>query len=153
MKVNRFNTDNDSRHDRLVKILTDAKEAGVNILDAFADAEEESRKEGLKSQGLRLSRVQKPELTHLLGLRPTKEGYLLHPHGCDHPSLWVDENNVPQVFVFQPYQLSYEEIAKNVELCESHGLEMNISATNSWHCAGKTLLVEITKKGANINEK
>jgi hypothetical protein len=152
MKVNRFNTDNDSRHDRLVTILTNAKEAGVDVELAFAEVQEKERYNTFQARGLRKSKIRQPDLCHLLGIKPNKEKRLL-PYGCDHPSLWVDENDVPQALVFQPYQLSYEEIVKNIELCESLSLKMKFNSKGSWHYAGKTLLVEITKKGANKNEK
>ena len=69
----------------------------------------------------------------------------LVPLGDDHSSIWLDEHRNAVRYVFQPYGLSHGQILGNVELCDQLGLEMHISAAKSWHCAGKTLLVEFRK--------
>lgn len=145
MRMNNFNTNNDANQNRLTKILTNASGASVDIELAFAEVQHKARKNAFKERGLHESKTHQPDLRHLLGIKPDKHKRLL-PKGCDHESLWVDANGVPQVFVFQPYELTNEEIIGNIELCNQLGLKMQISAANSWHCAGRTLLVGLQRK-------
>ncbi|NMB01438.1 MAG: hypothetical protein GX971_07990 [Firmicutes bacterium] len=144
-KLNRFNVDNCPQHERLVKILTNAYNAGVDIELAFAEVQEKIRKRRWMDDGLRESRARHLDLNALVG----KKYDALHPLiplGDDHPSLWLDEHGNVVRYVSHLYELNHEAILGNAELCERLGLKMRISAADSWHCAGKTVLVELRKR-------
>ena len=144
MRPNRFNEDNCPQHERLVKILTNAYRAGVDIELAFAEVQEKIRKRRWIAGGLRESRARHVDLNALAG-KNFNASHPLVPLGDDHSSIWLDEHRNVVRYVFQPYGLSHGQILGNVELCDQLGLEMHISAAKSWHCAGKTLLVEFRK--------
>ena len=144
MRPNRFNEDNCPQHERLVKILTNAYRAGVDIELAFAEVQEKIRKRRWIARGLRESRARHLDLNALVG-KKSDASHSLVPLGDDHSSIWLDEHRNAVRYVFQPYGLSHGQILVNVELCDQLGLEMHIRAAKSWHCAGKTLLVEFRK--------
>jgi len=145
MKTKRFNTTGDAQHKRLVKILTDASNAGVDIESAFAEVQEKTRKKNWIACGLKESQAGYLDLNAMVGEK-SDASHPFIPLGDDHRSIWLDEHGNVARYVFQPYGLSHKEILGNVELCDRLGLEMDISAAESWHCAGKTVLVELRKR-------
>lgn len=143
-KLNRFNVDNGPLHKRLVRILTNASNAGVDIESVFAEVQEKTRKKTWTAGRLKESPARHLDLNAMVG-RKSDALHPLIPLGDDHRSIWLNEHGNVVRYVFQPYGLSHKQILGNVELCDRLGLEMHISAAKSWHYAGKTLLVELRK--------
>lgn len=63
------------------------------------------------------------------------------PPGDDHATLWT-RNGRPFSYTFEPYGLSFADLAALVRFCDTYGLQARID-TESWYYPGTTLLVEI----------
>lgn len=142
--MNRFNPENNVQQKRLVKILADAANAGVDVDLAYAEVQEKIRRRAQEDRHLRESNPRYPDVLHLLGQNPDEKNRLIPP-GNDHESLWVNADGEVESYIFQPYHMDLEKIRSLVEFCEKHGLTAHINAARSWHCAGKTMLVELRK--------
>lgn len=85
----------------------------------------------------------------LLGRRCGQHNYsdpfcnIHSPPAADHVELY-NRGGKPEVYVSQPYGLSWESLQKLVEFCKAHGLEAEID-TGSWHFPDTTLLVQIKR--------
>ncbi len=120
---------------------------GVNKAErAFAEAvsDEIRRRE---TEGLRESTS--CCIKWLLGRRCYYHGGGNDRHACeppatDHASLW-NKNGKPEMFVSQPYGISWRQLRAIVAFCEAHGLEVSIDARGSWHFPGRTLRVTYRK--------
>jgi hypothetical protein len=66
------------------------------------------------------------------------------PPGTDHPSLW-NKDGKPELFISQPYGLSWGKLRELVAFCETHGLEVNMDAGTSWYFPGRSLRVVFRK--------
>ncbi len=141
--LNRFNPENNQKQAKLVKVLQEAVRDGIDLDAAYGELQELVRKKAWE-KGLRKSK-KTLDLNHLLGKKIDPESPFL-PSGCDHGSLWENDEGKVVCFVFQPYDLSLTDLKELVVICESHGLHVSINAKSSWHFAGATFLVEISRK-------
>lgn len=66
------------------------------------------------------------------------------PCGNDHVSMWL-KNGQPHSYISQPYNLSLRELRELVDFCDTHGLTAEVTAGNSWHFPGASLLLEVKK--------
>lgn len=70
-----------------------------------------------------------------------------HFPGGDHDDLWLQNGEVVR-FSTQPYgPISEEKLRKMLDFCETHCLEMTISA-RSYHFPGRTLFIDVARKEA-----
>ena len=65
---------------------------------------------------------------------------MIIPRG-DHYTEWRKDGKTI-VIVSQPYGMSYDALKHTVAFCDENGLTADISADQSWHFPGATLLVE-----------
>ena len=62
----------------------------------------------------------------------------------DHHSVWT-RNGKPFVFIFQPYDLSLENMRTIIKVCDEYNLVVDVS-NHSWHFPSATLLIEVHHK-------
>ena len=82
------------------------------------------------------------------GERRCSTGYYCEEHrppGADHDYMLHRDGDYR--YVFQPYDLCWEDIRDLVKLCEKHGLRFDVSARDSDHFPGRTVEVTIRRKG------
>ena len=85
-----------------------------------------------------------PCINRLLGRRCFGHGGCLNFPGSDHASLW-NKAGRPHTYVTQPYQLNLKELEAISTFCREYKLEVLISAQDSWHFPGATILLEVTR--------
>jgi hypothetical protein len=140
---NRFNLENDQKQAELVKTLRKAASDGVDVDAAYGEVQELARKK-VWEKGKRKSK-KALDLNHLLDKKTDPANPFL-PSGYDHGSLWENDEGEVVSFVFQPYDLTLTDLKELVEICESNGLRVKISGKPSWHFAGSTFLVVLSRK-------
>lgn len=64
--------------------------------------------------------------------------------GGDHVDAF-ERDGLPIMLTEEPYRLEFNAICKIVEFCKKHGLKATMDAWKSWHCPGRTILIEYTK--------
>jgi len=69
------------------------------------------------------------------------------PAANDHISFWLKDGK-PYLYVSQPYDLSLEDMRKLVPFCDEHDLDLTVTASNSWHSPGHTLLIVVSRRKA-----
>ncbi len=69
------------------------------------------------------------------------------PPACDHTDLFVKDGETV-VFVTQPYRLAWEAMQKLVDYCRRFGLRADVSAQESWHFPGRTLVIGLARPEA-----
>jgi hypothetical protein len=163
--VSRRFIDAKRRTDRYIKAVTalwellNESDVGT-VRRAYAEVVHEKLKEHFQNKypmGKRLKRSRGVACVgKLLGKRCGQHNYYqLHcethqPPAADHVELY-NRNGKPEVYVSQPYGLSWESLKNLVSFCETHGLEAEID-TGSWHFPDNTLLVEIKKAEEKTDE-
>ncbi len=141
--LNRFNLENNQKQAKLVRVLQVAVRDGIDLDAAYGEVQELVRKK-VWEKGMHKS-AKTLDLNHLLGKKTDPANPFL-PSGYDHGSLWENDEGEVVSFVFQPYDLTLTDLKELVEICESNGLRVKISGKPSWHFAGATFLVEISRK-------
>lgn len=141
--LNRFNLENNQKQAKLVAVLHAAVRDGINVDAAYGEVQELARKK-VWEKGKRKSK-KALDLNHLLDKKTDPANPFL-PSGYDHGSLWENDEGEVVSFVFQPYDLTLTDLKELVEICESNGLRVKISGKPSWHFAGSTFLVVLSRK-------
>lgn len=133
-------------------VVVGAGESGTGAATrVFAEAIHQERQLAwASSRGLKLSGGHAC-LARLLGkrcaieYRETTDKIPCLPPGADHCSLW-NKDGKPEVFVFQPYGMSYDTIRELTMFCEQWELRFYIDALPSWHFPGGVLTVQIRRQ-------
>lgn len=129
-----------------VNVLRELEKKEQNASRAYADAVWSSVKEDwIKSNGV-ISSKRRVCIGTLMGKQSCRGCKIdrCMPPGADHSSLW-EKGGVPEVFVTQPYVLSFEKMKELVDYCNELGLTANISTWPGWHFPGQAMLIEIRK--------
>lgn len=115
---------------------------GLNVIQVIAEATSDLfEKKLIEARGYELSKGVH-SVWQLLGQRNLTGREQPFP-GEDHSAVYT-KNGKPEMFITQPYDLCWEEIAAAVDFCREHGLRMNIKAL-SWHYPCGTVLVQVTR--------
>lgn len=127
---------------RALRALAEAE--GTDIASrAHAEATADlKRADWARSRGVQESGG-RPCIGRLSG-RPSDHNQSDHqcnPPKGDHCSLWMKDGR-PEVFVSQPYELSWAGLQETVAFCQANGLRADVISWPSWHFPGSVLTVE-----------
>jgi hypothetical protein len=119
------------------------EEGRLNVIHAYSDAVAESvEADRIKMLGKPTSN--KPMVAHLVGKKPEIDHY--YNSFMDHTRERQREGEeLPSVVESNPYTLGLEDLKEIIGACEKYGLQMVISASESWHFPGRTVLVEFKR--------
>jgi hypothetical protein len=109
---------------------------------------EQAKQEYGKRHGLKPSKASIAEAINDLSGKPRKrlswiDEIRLRVPGSDHTSIWMKDGKIYSI-VTQPYAIYGDKLAELVDFARKNSLNVAISARDSWHYPGHTLLVEIT---------
>lgn len=68
------------------------------------------------------------------------KGAHLGPPGGDHDSLWL-KNGRPELYLMQPYGLSWDKMRELIAFCLRHGLRADVDVWPSFHFPGHVLSI------------
>jgi hypothetical protein len=153
-----FNNQQSAKYQQAVAILRELLQAeGEDIANrAFAEAVyADRRKTYLKSGGVKMLRGTHPCFYRLKKERcPDAYSHTEYPKcilrsPIDDHIYEFTKNGKTVSLVAQPYEITDEEIDKAVQFCKANDFRMKITASDSWHFPGKTLLVEFRRAGGS----
>jgi hypothetical protein len=153
-----FNDEQSAKYRQAVAILRELLQAeGEDVANrAFAEAVSDDRKTAfLKSGGVKMVRG-KPPCFYRLKKESCPDAHsqadyskcVLRSPIADHIYEFT-KNGKTHSLVAQPYEITHEEIDKAVQFCKANDFRMKITASDSWHFPGKTLLVEFRRAGGS----
>jgi hypothetical protein len=123
------------------------EEGRLNVIHAYSDAVSESVEiDRVKMFGI--PTANKAMVAHLVGEKPEIDHY--YNSFMDHTRERQREGEeLPSVVESNPYTLGLEDLKEIIGACEKYGLRVIVSASESWHFPGRTVLVEFKRDKAD----